>query len=305
MQNLSIEVVMITSNTQLLIDRQRTLWQDLLGRGVQRIVVVGEHPSASPAGVQVLHGPWRSPMAKRAAGFFHSHADLVIFLDDDVQLASADLPNLVDHCRSLCGPQLIAGSYSSPAGLLSSGRAYNQLCNCWVQSAPSRFLGGAFALLHFPREEQLWQDIDLIGGEEEVFSRRCASRGYRHSFCADWKVLHHSRKSLRHFVLRAFRQGRAATATPQNPATPRSSATPQNPATPRNSQLSGLRALRDSRGLEKFWLMLHGIGLLCGASWAKCTQQASPLIEQQSPQTGEAIGKVSQANPSRNLQASP
>ena len=283
----SLEVVFITEDAQRLLDSQWPHWQSLLHQGLRRILIVCTQPlSQLPRGVEWIHGPWPSPMAKRAAGFLHSRQPIVALFDEDVHVTVAALRALLRHCARLHGPHIVAGVYSNPPDLNNSGRAFNRLCNQWVQNG-THFLGGAFALYQLPKEEGLWRDIPQIGGEEQIFASRCRERGYGYSRCSAFQVAHHSQKSIPQFLIRAFRHGLAAGIQPVRRRTP-----------------SGWRALQKSPVREKLWLSLHGVGLLCGAWWAQRRLQPPPFVAGSSPQTSDSVGHMTQSHPSRDLNTS-
>lgn len=153
---------------------------------------------------------WFNSKNKSRLYYINKHInEWILFLDHDCQIDKENLSWLRSKINSSSEDNLIfAGSYVNTAASSYLQKAHNYIANCWLRKKQNRILGGAFLIyskMHF--SDSVVEENLFWGGEDAHLARTLLDKGFCFFQPLDFKVIHLTNMSFKHFVKRAFLHG--------------------------------------------------------------------------------------------------
>ena len=180
------------------------------------VAVVGEKPFEDPR-VNWVYVPQVNISQARNCLFRKAPGEVVYFLDDDCLLEDpCHLESLLKFCHSRSEPVLGFGGYVNSCQSPLWGRAYNFICNLWLNkgrglSQGPHVLGGNFFICCGQKNELPFDESFSFGAEESVMVRRVRQQGMDCCYLPHLSVQHVVHGGLGRFLSRAWRHGSVRT----------------------------------------------------------------------------------------------
>jgi len=140
----------------------------------------------------------------------------ILFIDKDCELPTDLIARLTNQLQFLNRKTIYSGKYRSDKNSSTYVRAYNQICNSWldigIERGDARILGGCFLLYISPdlfsvENQKAFAQFPKWGAEDFHFSRLMKRVGYQIYELNDFYVFHKPNFGLLKFIRRAFLQG--------------------------------------------------------------------------------------------------
>lgn len=138
----------------------------------------------------------------------------LLFLDHDCGLTEENIKLLKDVTSKPAEKNKVwAGLYSNTAGATYLQRTHNFIANTWLLQSYEKnlqnklVLGGAFLVFSTQKIPQHDKNI-FWGAEDKLLSYQLASMNFQIELLKEFKVLHNTSRSVKHFARRAYLHGK-------------------------------------------------------------------------------------------------
>jgi hypothetical protein len=137
----------------------------------------------------------------------------ICFFDADCEVNETLVKRVHCELSGLSQSTILCGRYSNQSNSSSIERAYNFICNTWLEAGLKfnypRLLGGFFVVYSSVDLRSMnFSEIPRWGGEDLHFARLADLKSFKLKLIDGLCVVHKPNTSLRHFIFRSFVQGK-------------------------------------------------------------------------------------------------